>query len=53
MGREVRHNVDIGDDRLYVLAKCSCGWSQKNDKRNKRLAAAYRHLAEVLEANDG
>jgi hypothetical protein len=53
MNQTKRHNVDIGDDRLYILAQCSCGWSQKNDKRHLRLASAYRHLAEILEANNG
>lgn len=53
MAKVKHHNVDIGDDRLHVLAQCSCGWSFKSPKRNLRLAAAHRHVADSLEEHDG
>lgn len=46
------HQVDLGDSPNPDLAKCmarGCKFSFRHPNRNVRLAAAYRHIADLLD----
>lgn len=46
------HLVEAGDQPFEDLAECKsrgCGWKFQHKDRNIRMAACYRHLADVYE----
>ena len=45
----IKHNVSIDDDYNQMRAECKCGWSFTSDRRAKKMAMAYRHIADQLD----
>jgi len=51
MANYYTHTVDIGDDYSGVECRClatGCNWRFKSESRHERLAASYKHIADIV-----